>query len=180
MKSPVAKRYAKALFEIALERNLLDEVEKELQLVVDAFSALPTLREWLSHPKTGISQKKDLFSSVFSHLSEITLNLLFLLTDRHRENEIEDIAHEYKALANEEKGIAEAVVTSAYPLSEQDKKELVATFQKLIGKTIHITEVVDSDILGGVIVRIGDRLYDGSLKTKLIRFQERLKSAQVG
>ncbi|SFI66547.1 F0F1 ATP synthase subunit delta [Thermoflavimicrobium dichotomicum] len=180
MSSVVAKRYAKAMFEVALEKNLLDQVEEELTLIVETFSSLPTLREWLSHPLTEADKKKELFSSVFSHLSEITQNFLFLLTDRQREGYLEEILKEYKRLSDEAKGVAEAIVTSAFPLSDEDQKELVQTFQKLIGKTIQIKNVVDSDILGGVIVQIGDRLYDGSLRTKLRRFQERLKQSQVG
>jgi F-type H+-transporting ATPase subunit delta len=110
----------------------------------------------------------------------MTLNFLFLLADRGREVYLEEIFAEYKRLSNEEKGIAEAVVTSATPLDEEDKQQLIEIFQQLIGKKLLVKNVVDSDILGGVIVQIGDRLYDGSLRTKLIRFQERLKGTRIG
>jgi F-type H+-transporting ATPase subunit delta len=102
------------------------------------------------------------------------------LTYQRSEAIIEPILKEYKHFANEARGVAEAEVISAFPLSEKDKEILVATFQKLIGKTIQINSKVDSDLLGGVVVRIGDRLYDGSLRTKLVRFQERLKQSRIG
>ncbi|MBA4495958.1 F0F1 ATP synthase subunit delta [Paenactinomyces guangxiensis] len=178
--SVVAKRYAKAMFEVAMEKNLLDQVETELTQIVETFSASPELMEWFSHPNTDSAQKKELFSTLFKELNEITQNLLFLLADRHREGYIGEIAAEYKELANEARGVAEAIVTSATPLTEEDKQQLTEVFQQMVGKTIHINNVVDSDILGGVIVQIGDRLYDGSLKTKLVRFQERLKGSRVG
>jgi F-type H+-transporting ATPase subunit delta len=72
------------------------------------------------------------------------------------------------------------VVTTAFPLTEEDRKALVKAFESIVGKKIRVTEKVDSDILGGVLVQVGDRLYDGSLRTKLIRFQERLKGNRVG
>jgi len=180
MSAAVAKRYAKALFEIAQERNVLDQVENELKLVAETIASLPTLKEWLNHPLTEVSEKKELFSTVFSQLSELTQNFLFLLTDRRREAIIEPILNEYKRFANEARGVAEAEVISAFPLSEKDKEVLVATFERLVGKKIQINSKVDSDLLGGVIVRIGDRLYDGSLRTKLLRFQERLKQSRIG
>jgi F-type H+-transporting ATPase subunit delta len=176
----VAKRYAKAMYQVASERNLLDQVEKELALITETFSASPELVEWLNHPNTDSAKKKELFSSIFKDLNEMTLNFLFLLADRGREVYLEEIFAEYKRLSNEEKGIAEAVVTSATPLDEEDKQQLIEIFQQLIGKKLLVKNVVDSDILGGVIVQIGDRLYDGSLRTKLIRFQERLKGTRIG
>lgn len=178
--SVVAKRYAKALFEVALERKLLDQVEKDLQVILDTFSSTPELQDWLIHPTTDATKKKELFTSIFKELNEVTLNLLYLLADRRRENVIDEIASEYKRFANEAKGMAEAIVTTATPMSEEDKKQLIATFQPIVGKTLEIKEKVDSDILGGVIVQVGDRLYDGSLKTKLIRFQDRLKGTRIG
>jgi F-type H+-transporting ATPase subunit delta len=102
------------------------------------------------------------------------------LADRRREGIIADIYADFKSLADEARGVAEATVTTAFPLSDEEKEQLVQVFQPMIGKKIRITEKVDSDILGGVIVQVGDKLYDGSLKTKLIRFQERLKGTRVG
>jgi len=178
--STVAKRYAKALFEVASEQNCLDQVEKDLQQVVDTFAAAPELKTWIQHPRTEIGKKKEVFAKVFAGVNDYTKNLLFVLADRKRENILEDIAHEYKRLANEARGIVEAVVTSAFPLTEEDRKQLIAAFEPIIGKKISIHEKVDSDILGGVIVQVGDRLYDGSLKTKLTRFKERLSGSRVG
>jgi F-type H+-transporting ATPase subunit delta len=178
--SAVAKRYAKALFEVALEKNLLDQVEQDLHAVVQAFEATPELLKWLSHPETDVEKKKEVFASLFKEAHETVRNLLFLLGDRRREGIIADIYADFKSLADEARGVAEATVTTAFPLSDKEKEQLVQVFQPMIGKKIRITEKVDSDILGGVIVQVGDKLYDGSLRTKLIRFQERLKGTRVG
>jgi F-type H+-transporting ATPase subunit delta len=102
------------------------------------------------------------------------------LADRRREIILQDVFAEYKRLVNEQKGIVEAIVTTAFPLTATDRKKLIAAFEPIVGKKLDITEKVDSDILGGVIVQVGDRLYDGSLRTKLARFKERLSGNRVG
>ncbi|TCS95593.1 F0F1 ATP synthase subunit delta [Hazenella coriacea] len=178
--SIVAKRYAKALFEVALEKKLLDVVEKDLAVVVETLSANPELVDWLNHPMTDATMKKALFQSAFAQLNEVTRNFLFLLADRHRETILSDAYVTYRGLVNQEKGVAEAVVTTAFPLSNEDKQQLVERFQPIVGKELHIMEKVDSDILGGVIVQVGDRLYDGSLRTSLNHFRDRLKESRIG
>lgn len=180
MSEAVARRYAKALFEVASEQDCVDLIEKDLKQISDTFAASPELQKLFIHPAIGAEQKKELAAKVFKGLNEYTSNLVCLLIDRHREAILHDIFGEYKALANEAKGIAEAIVTTAFELTDRDKEQLLATFEPIIGKKMKIIEKVDSDILGGVIVQIGDRLYDGSLRTKLDRFQERLKQAKVG
>lgn len=180
MSEVVARRYAKALFEVASEQKCVDLIEKDLKQINDTFVVSPELTRLFSHPAFGAEQKKELAAKVFKGLNKYTSNLVCLLIDRHREAVLHDIFEEFKSLANEAKGVAEAIVTTAFHLEASDKEQLLATFEPIVGKKMEIVEKVDSDILGGVIVQIGDRLYDGSLRTKLNRFQERLKRTQVG
>jgi F-type H+-transporting ATPase subunit delta len=173
--SLVAKRYGKALFEVAQKHGLLQEIGADLQLILDSLSN-SDITKWLSHPATSTERKKAILENSFAEVQLLTKNFLYLLVDEKRENELTGIAAEYRKLAFEASGMAEAVVTTAYPMTSSEKAELVTTFSKIIGKQLVIDERVDSDILGGVIVQVGDRLYDGSLKTKLLRFQERLNA----
>lgn len=173
--SLVAKRYGKALFEVAQEHGLLQEIGADLQLILKSIAS-SDITKWLSHPATSLKRKKAILENSFAEVQPLTKNFLFLLVDERRENELTGIAAEYKKLALEATGMAEAAVTTAFPLTATEKAELVATFAEIIGKKLVIEERVDSDILGGVIVQVGDRLYDGSLKTKLLRFQERLNA----
>lgn len=173
--SIVAKRYGKALFEVAQGHHLLREVENDLKLVSETL-ANSSISKWLAHPTVRPEQKKAVFEENFPAIQTITRNFLFLLVDEGRENEIAGIFSEYRRLAFEASGLAEALVTTAYPMTSSEKAELVSTFGRIIGKKLVLKEQVDSDILGGVIVQVGDRLFDGSLKTKLLRFQERLNA----
>ncbi|MFC4077363.1 F0F1 ATP synthase subunit delta [Salinithrix halophila] len=178
--SIVAKRYARALFEAARDKGQLDLVEKEWEAVAEALRQVPEARAWMAHPSVTPEQKKAFFSKLLENVSELTKNLLLVLIDRRREGAIEGIGEEYKLLANESRGIADAEVVTARPLTDKEEKELIAVFQKRIGKTLVVKNRVDSDLLGGVIVKIGDRLYDGSLAGKLERFQKQLKNSRVG
>lgn len=170
----VAKRYSIALFEVAKEKKCLDQIEKDLKEVIQVWQSLPEFRNWVTDPTTEADKKKEIFSKAFPDVNQYTKNFLFLLADRKRVNELEAIVEEFHRLVNEEKGFVDAVVTTAFPLTEESRQKLIETFEPVIGKKLHIHEKVDSDILGGVIVQVGDRLFDGSLKTKLVRFQEQL------
>lgn len=178
--SIVANRYADALFATASEKGELERIEREITAVASVFRDNPELRKWLQHPKVTVEEKKSLFAKLFPDLSLLTRNLLHLLLERKRELEVEEIAAAYQRMVLERRGIVQAEVVSAVPLTEADEKELIVAFQKRIGKTIQIKNRVDSDILGGVIVQIGDRLYDGSVKTKLERFQKSVAASHTG
>ncbi|MBO8165554.1 MAG: F0F1 ATP synthase subunit delta [Brevibacillus sp.] len=171
MSGAVAKRYARALFEVAKERGLIDAVETELKLVTAVLEKDAEFTQVVNHPQIPAEDKKQLISQLFQdHVSPETLNLLLLLIENGRQSHLNDIAAAYVALANESRGIVDAIVTTAKPLSEEEQAEIAAQFGKLLNKTLRIETVVDPSILGGVLVKIGDRLYDGSLKAKLERF----------
>lgn len=176
--SVVEKRYAKALFEIALEKNLLKQIEQELQLVEKVLNETPGLKDWLHHPSTKPEQLREVFAKAFGELSPYVKNFLSVLIDKKRVTHFSGILASYSELSNEALGLAKAKITSAFPLTPEDREQISRTFESLIGKKLVLEERVDSDLLGGAIVQIGDRLYDGSLRTKLQRFRENLNQVQ--
>lgn len=178
--SIVAKRYANALYQVAYEQNLIDQVGADLVLISETLRKTPEFQNWLSLPNVGIESKKELIGSVLSDIQAITKNFFFVLIDSHRENIITDVVNEYIEIADEGKGIVEVLVTSATPLSIEDKTNVTKTFHEKLGKKIRLKENVDASILGGMVVQVKDHLYDGSLKNKLDRFQTKLKETRVG
>lgn len=173
--SGVAKRYARALFEVAKERGLIDQIETELKIFVEAVNQNAELTKILMHPHIDSQAKKDLLKDVFqSQVAEETMNFVGVLIDNGRESDLAEIAYAYVGLANEERGIADATVTTAKPLSSEEQAQLADQFGKLLNKTLRIQTVVDPSIMGGVVVKIGDRLYDGSIKRKLEHFAHQL------
>lgn len=175
MSGGVAKRYARALFDVANERGLVDQIETELKDILGVVSTNQELNLFLMHPHIAGQAKKDFIDEAFStHVSEETSNFVKVLVDNGREADLAGIVATYVQLANNARGIADAVVTTAKPLSEAELAELGVQFGKTVNKTLRLQSVVDPAILGGVVVQIGDRLYDGSLKSKLEHFAHQL------
>jgi len=175
--SLVAKRYASALFQIAKEQQLLSQIEEELRVVKEVFQFNRELQAVLLSSKLTIDKKKEIVRNAFSSVSVYVLNTLLILVDRHRQDQIMDVANEFLELANEEMGIAEAQVQSVRPLSKEEREAISSVFAAKIGKkSLRIENIVDSNLLGGIRLRIGNRIYDGSLRGKLDRLERKLLS----
>jgi F-type H+-transporting ATPase subunit delta len=175
MGSMVARRYALALFQLVKEQQLIDTVEEELRVVKEVFFVNEDLKAVLQSPKVSREKKKAILSTAFASVNPLVLNTLMLLVDRHRENEIIDVANEFSELANEERGIESANVYSVRPLTDEERTALSVSFAKRIGKkSLQIENIVESDLLGGIKIRIGNRIFDGSLRGKLERLERTL------
>ncbi|OLS41202.1 F0F1 ATP synthase subunit delta [Bacillus sp. MRMR6] len=175
--SMVAKRYALALFRIAKEQNLLGVVEEELRVVREVVHYNKDLNAVLKSSKLSLEKKKEVIRASFGTVSAYVLNTLLILIDRHREDEIVEVANQFFELANEEMGIAEAKVYSIRELTDAERDAISATFAAKVGKkSLRIENIVDSELLGGVKLRIGNRIYDGSLRGKLDRLERKLLS----
>jgi F-type H+-transporting ATPase subunit delta len=174
MSSAVGKRYARALFDVASERGKIDQVEADLGAIVQAVEQSEDLSKIILHPHIAAAAKQSLVDDLFkSHVGEETFNFLGVLIENGRELQLVDIYRSFVQLANDARGIADAVVTSAQPLSTEEQAELAEKFGQTLNKKLRLTAVVDPSILGGIIIKIGDRLYDGSMKTKLESFAQK-------
>lgn len=176
----VAKRYARALFEVAQQNDQVTKVEEDLQGVNEVVRQNADLKKVLHHPNIATSAKLEILKQAFQgKVSEAVFNVLQLLVERRRESLLVSLYDTYVTIANEALGQANAIVYTAFPLSDADGKAIADQFGKLTGKKIRIESVVDPKVLGGIQVRIGDRLYDGSLAGKLERMQKTLKQSQA-
>lgn len=173
--STVAKRYALALFQLANEHQLLNEMEEELRVVKEVVNQNTELNAVLKSPRLSIAKKKEILKDTFGAVNTYVLNTLLILVERHRENEISDVADQFIHLANDERGIAEAKVYSIRPLTDVEREALSGTFAAKVGKSsLRIDNIVDSNLLGGIKLRIGNRIFDGSLRGKLERLERQL------
>lgn len=176
----VAKRYAKALFQLALEQGLVSETENQLKLIVSVFESDAEVRAFLTAPNITLENKLKVLKSAFhDKASSIVLNTVSLLIERGREGELPAVLEAYLQVAGGALGRADAHVTSAKPLSEQETAKLADKFGTLLGKTVRVTNTVNPDLLGGITVRIGDTLYDGSLRGKLERLEKTLQTTAL-
>lgn len=173
----VARRYAQALFDIAQDNNTLDVLEKELKAVTDIIEGEQGIKRILTHPQVMVDAKKEVISALFAgKISDTSLNFLYLIIDRHREAYIPGVTIEYTRLANEAHNRVDAVVTSTKDLTSDQKENLAKVLSRLAGKEVSPEFAVDASLLGGIVVRIGDKVIDGSVKHKLETLQQRLMS----
>ncbi|SDE33808.1 F-type H+-transporting ATPase subunit delta [Paenibacillus sp. UNCCL117] len=176
----VAKRYARALFEIAQEQNRVAQFEEELNAFLSALRQNADFNKLIVHPGLTVSAKQELLSNVFGgQLSDTVLNTLQLLVANGREELLESLVGYYAAIAGEALGQAKAIVYTPFALSEADEKQIASTFSTLTSKQIRVESVIDKSLLGGIQIRVGDRLYDGSLSGKLKRLEKALNQSQA-
>lgn len=174
----VAKRYAKALFEVALGQGSVAQVEEELKGILQVIRENADYGKLLEHPNISTDAKQQLLKQAFEgKVSAAVFNTVQLLVERGRVSVFEDLVDSYVKIANESLGQANATVYSTYPLKKEESHQIADRFGQLTGKRIRISNVVDASLIGGIQVRIGDRLYDGSLSGKLQRLQQALKQA---
>ncbi|MDR7239355.1 F0F1 ATP synthase subunit delta [Neobacillus drentensis] len=175
--SMVAKRYALALLNIAKETQSLGVIEEELRVVKEVVQYNPDLKAILNSSKLSLAKKKEIIKTAFASVNVNVLNTLLILIDRHREDQIIDLANEFLELANEEMGVAEAEVYSTRTLTDAEREAISSVFAAKIGKkSLKIENIVDTNLLGGIRLRIGNRIYDGSLRGKLDRLERKLLS----
>jgi len=178
--SVAAKRYAKALHELAQEKDMLKQIEEELSAVVEAMQNVKELHNVIYNPRVREKDKKAILRQIFEgQVSTVTLNFLCLLVDKHRENLIESILTQYIEMANETLGIVKAVVKTAVPLNASQIDRISDKLCAMTGKKITLSTEVDKSIIGGVVIRIGDEIIDGSVAHKLERLRAKLENIQV-
>lgn len=165
----ISKTYGEALFELSLEKNSLDLVEAEIKTVKEAFDQNADLYKFLNHPKITKEEKVRFIETVLKgRVSEDVTGFLVIIVEKGRYDEIDEIFDYFLAKVKEYKKIGVAKVTSAVVLQDEQKKKLE---EKLLTTTKYvdfdIDYQVDPSLIGGLVIRIGDRVVDSSIKTKL-------------
>ena len=174
MASSAAKRYAQAVFTLAKEQNTLDAWQSDLALL-DNIVGDHQVVSYLTNP-TITSDKKvgAIESALNSNVQPETRNLVKLLIERDRAALIPEIREIFDDEVRTERGVAVANVTTADPLSDAERDLVRDKLQTLTGKTVELALKVDPEIIGGIIIRIGDQEIDGSVRNKLERMRARL------
>ena len=163
----VARPYAEALFKASLERNALAPVADGLAFVAAA-ERDPQMRSALTNPRVTAQQKKDLLAAVAgSRMSEPLANLLSILVDNHREILIGSINEQFEALKNDHEKVVRARITSAQPLTDAQRAEIVGSLERRYGKKIEAELDVDPELLGGARVQVGDQVTNASVRDAL-------------
>jgi F-type H+-transporting ATPase subunit delta len=172
-----ARRYAEAVFDLALEDDALSAWSDDLDTVV-GFVSEPDVTAALANNRVPREEKLRLLSAGLERdVSPQAWNLVRLLEDRGRIDAISDVQRIFLQKLDDHLGRARATVTTAVPLAEDEQRAIAARLSQITGKQVEVRPVVDESIIGGVVARIGDQLIDGSTCTRLIDLKRRLSGA---
>lgn len=170
------KRYAQAAFSIARESNTVGTWRSELNDIATVLTE-SGLAPVLADPKVALDKRFSLVERTLD-ISPMALNLAKLLVQKGRAGDARAVADAFERLADEYEGIAHAEVTTAVALTPGKLEEIEKQLTAQVGKTVKASSKVDPTILGGVVVRVGDRLVDGSVRTRLRRLRRELEGAR--
>jgi F-type H+-transporting ATPase subunit delta len=172
------RRYAQAVFEIALEKKKLDKWQTDLQKVVKAVGEGDFLAA-LESPKIKLEDKSRFLKKRLKRINPLVLNLLLLLISKSGIGMIGQIALEYRRLLDAHRGIQTADITTAVELDDAEKGELADRLGDLVDAKVEISAKTDPDILGGVVARVGGKLLDGSTRSKLLALKKELATGEI-
>jgi F-type H+-transporting ATPase subunit delta len=174
----VAKRYARALFNAAVRTQAVDAVSEALQQLLNTLHEQPPLRTLLLNPLIPRERKQQMVQEAIGRQTHPLLaSLLSVLVDKRRERLLPEVAREFGELCDEHMGIARVRATTAYPLDSQQEHALVRGLEQRTGKTVVLQTNVDPSLIGGIVVRIGDTIIDGSVRGQLLRLRQYLLNA---
>lgn len=175
----IASRYSKSLMDLAIEQNKLEEVKADMELFSKVCSENNDFVLLLKNPIIKSFKKAAIIQEIFKgKVEKLTFLFLDLVAKKGREAVLPEIANVFKDLYNEYKGIIEAEVTTTVTLDAPLRKEVERIVGEISGKSVSLVEKVDKDLIGGFIIKVGDRQIDESIQTKLNTLRRELTQNQ--
>lgn len=174
----IARRYARALLEVASEANALDAITSQLRSFVTSFEHNPELQDVLVNPAYSANQRTSVVNALMGATGEVhplLLNTMRLLTDRNRLAILPDISRQFAEMADAKAGRVRGQVTSAVPLDAGMMQQISQTLERITQRNVVLETKVDPAVLGGVSAQVGSFLYDGTLKSQLEAMRRQLK-----
>jgi len=172
----LASRYAKAIFDIGSQQGGLDKIGADLRALSAAMKESPELASTLTSPAIRRSDRRKVLDALMQRLGVVstTRNTVYLLLDSERFSSLPLISREVDRMIEEKAGRVAAEVVSAKPLDSAQLSQITSALEKLSGKKVSVSNRQDPDLLGGVVAKVGDTVYDGSLRTQLRNLRDEL------
>lgn len=174
--SGLARRYARALLDVATQRDAQDGVGSELAVLATLFREDPVLRRTLTDPLVPQKRREEVLTALVeaAQLREETAETLRQMLAHDRMARVPEVEVAYGRLLDERRGIVEVDVETAAPLDDAQREHLRRALERLTGHEVRLEEEVDPDLLGGVVARVGDVVYDASVKGRLRQIREEM------
>lgn len=176
----ISRRYAQALGERAAGAGVMDRVDQDISLISESIKGSRELAGIFESPIVSREKKADVFRSLFTgKVDSVTLQFLQVLVEKRREDLFPVIVNAYQELRDKELGVLGVSARTALPLSADDERALTASLEKLTGKKIRLSSKVDASLLGGIVIRVGDTVYDASVSNQLATLRVRLETGAL-
>lgn len=176
----IGNRYASSIFEVGLELEKIEDFHKELDFIYSVFKSEEKLFQIFTHPRISKDEKKSLIKEIFlNSISEEVFNLLFIIIDKRREKNLFDIIVEYNNIYDEYNGILDVVVITAVTMKESSTNKLQSILENKLSKKVRISNEVDKSIIGGVLLKIDDKIVDDTLINRLRSMETSIKNISI-
>ena len=176
----VARRYATALHEEADEAGVLEAVDDDVLMLRESLASTDELSRFFKSPVIPQEKKDAVIRELLSdRVEDLTLRFLRLLVHKDRETMTKPILDQYQALRDEQRGIVDAHVTVARSLEEGDREALIEALEEKTGKSVRLHVEEDADLIGGLVIRIGDHVFDASVRNQLASLHDRLRRSAL-
>ncbi len=177
--SKISVRYSRALFQSALDKKILDKVNQDMIFIAEVCRQ-PEAKEFLKSPIIPPSKKEAIFHKMFGgNVEEITLSLIDLVVKNGRERYLPAIARVFIHNTLKHKGITESVLTTAVSVDAKVRKQISDLISDVFKTKVELEEKIDSEIIGGFILRVDDKYIDASIRNKLRKIEKELKSSVI-
>jgi len=171
--SRLANRYAKALFELALELKKLDQIGADMALISQTINENRELENMLKSPVIKLEKKEAIMTQIFGKKTDpVSLRFMILVAKKSREEYLAYFAEEFTAIYKDYQGLIDAWVTTSYEIEEEIRTNILALLKDISGKTIILHENVNAELLGGFVAKVGDYQYDTSIRTSMRKLKE--------
>lgn len=170
--------YAKAIFDLAEAEDAVETVEKQLFAIARSFKTSDELRDNLGNPQLPLERKQGVIDDLLgTRASTLTHGLVSFLVGQGRATELPDIVDRFVEIAAESRSKAVAEIRSAVPLEQATVDRLAAALSRVTGKSLEVKTIVDPEVVGGIVARVGDTVIDGSIARRLAELREALMTS---
>ena len=173
----IARVYAEALFDVAKEKDKLDQIHDELNQFAEALAAEHDLQAFFFSPYFSSAEKRDGIERAVSGADPEFVNFLGLLAEKHRMPVLFRIQRQFEDRWKEEHRMLDVTVTSAVELDPDVVKKVAAEIEKQTDRSVELRSTVDEDILGGIVLQVGDKVLDASIRNRLEKLRKNVASA---
>lgn len=170
-------RYARSLYLLAEEKNLVDEIKQDIDLILQWFDEIEEIKILLEHPVIRVSKKIEILSNIFEdELNKYTLTFLHLIVKKKRENHLKNICIDFGDLYKKGKGLKTAILTTAFELTKTHKINIKKTIEKEFNSEVELNTIVNEAIIGGMIIQVDDKQLDLSVSRQIQQLRDQFSN----